>query len=418
MFAPKFEPGVDASTYPYPEQSDDWSYQRGATEGTTTSLFSPGQLPVLAALATNFTVFNKFFSSCPAPSMPHHMFSQSATSCGAVNNVPYTECNGVSPTVDDPEGPLGVQWPFVAGRPFALYPQRTIYDNLHANNISFKVYSNSTIGHYADLEMGRLLYYRKHFVGSHEFFRDVRSGDLPSFSWVMPANFDDNVMGAPSDDHPCHDMAKGEQFYKDTFEALRASPAWNETMWLLVFDDDGGVYDHMVPPHEGVPPPDAECNLNDGNVGCPEPFDFRRLGLRVGAIVASPWIPPGVVQEPTGPTNTSQWEHSSIPATVKELFGLPEFLTQRDAWAGSLTELLTNDEPSTQGPVHLPDAPAPATEQPPLDVTRRQARALDLMRRLREGPMPDLADLTYQTAHELLAQQWQEVVTKPDGAVG
>lgn len=317
--------------------------------------------------------------------------------------------------MDDPEGPWGVAWPFVPGRPFMLYPQRTIYDNLHAQNISFKIYSNSTIGHYADLEMGRLFYYRKHFVGTREFQEDVRSGNLPQFSWVMPANFNDNVFGAPSDDHPCHDMAKGEHFYKDTYEALRASPAWNETMWLLVFDDDGGVYDHIVPPHEGVPAPDAECNLNDGNVGCPEPFDFKRLGLRVGALVASPWIPPGVVQEPAGPTNTSQWEHSSIPATAKNLFGLSDFLTKRDAWAGSLTELITNTEPSNQGPMHLPDAPDVATEYPILEVTRRQTRALHLMSRVRDEPLVDLAEHTYQSAQDLLVKQWTEVMATPEG---
>ena len=67
------------------------------------------------------------------------------------------------------------------------------------------------------------------------------------------------------DDHPCHDVAKGERFLKDVYEALRASPAWNETLWLIFFDDAGSVYDHVVPPSEGVPAPEAPCDLVAGN---------------------------------------------------------------------------------------------------------------------------------------------------------
>jgi hypothetical protein len=64
-------------------------------------------------------------------------------------------------------------------------------------------------------------------------------------------------------------------------------------------------------------------------------------------------------QEPAAPTPTSQFEHSSIPATIKHLFGLPNFLTKRDAWAGSFHELLTLDAPRTDTPMHLPAAPPP-----------------------------------------------------------
>jgi len=43
-----------------------------------------------------------------------------------------------------------------------------------------------------------------------------------------------------------------------------------------------------------------------------------------------------VIHEPNGPQESSQYEHSSIPATVKKLFNLhSNFLTKRDAWAGT-----------------------------------------------------------------------------------
>ncbi|KAG6382624.1 hypothetical protein SASPL_157690 [Salvia splendens] len=84
-------------------------------------------------------------------------------------------------------------------------------------------------------------------------------------------------------------------------------------------------------PVEGVPNP-------DGIIG-PDPYysEFNRLGVRVPTLLISPRIDKGsVIHEPSGPTLTSQYEHSSIPTTVKKLFNLnSNFLTKRDAWAGT-----------------------------------------------------------------------------------
>ncbi|XP_037417013.1 non-specific phospholipase C2-like [Triticum dicoccoides] len=80
--------------------------------------------------------------------------------------------------------------------------------------------------------------------------------------------------------------------------------------------------------------------------------------VRVPAILISPWIEKGTVMHgPNGsPTPTSQFEHSSIPATVKKLFNLPQdFLTKRDAWAGTFEGVVqTRTEPRTDCPEQLP----------------------------------------------------------------
>ena len=67
-----------------------------------------------------------------------------------------------------------------------------------------------------------------------------------------------------------------------------------------------------------------------------------RLGLRLSAMLISPWVAKDTVfQQPShGPQPSSQFELSSVPATVKNLFNLTSFLTKRDAWAGNLEELL------------------------------------------------------------------------------
>ncbi len=60
-----------------------------------------------------------------------------------------------------------------------------------------------------------------------------------------------------NDMHPDHDMAEGEKFIKDVYEALRGGPAWNDTLFIVTFDEHGGFYDHVGPPGVGVPAPDG-----------------------------------------------------------------------------------------------------------------------------------------------------------------
>lgn len=155
-----------------------------------------------------------------------------------------------------------------------------------------------------------------------------------------------------NDDHPSHDVARGQRFVKEVYETLRASPQWNETALIITYDEHGGFYDHVPTPVVGVPQP-------DGIVG-PDPyyFKFERLGVRVPSFLISPWIEKGtVIHEPNGPTPTSQYEHSSIPATVKKLFGLhSNFLTKRDAWAGTFENYFKiRKTPRTDCPEKLPE---------------------------------------------------------------
>ncbi|KAK4488592.1 hypothetical protein RD792_004358 [Penstemon davidsonii] len=57
-----------------------------------------------------------------------------------------------------------------------------------------------------------------------------------------------------------------------------------------------------------------------------------------------------VLHGPSGPYPTSEFEHSSIPATVKKIFNLKEFLTKRDAWAGTFDCVLNRTSPRTDCP--------------------------------------------------------------------
>lgn len=445
-FAPKFAENGHPNRYPYSLQGDKFSALHGATEnGTAVTMFGPEQIPIKATLAQSFGVFNKLFTATPTASSPNHLFTQSATSCGMTSNVLYPDCGGNG----------------------TYFPQPTIYDSLRLHNVSFSLFMNSTCGldgkpchgedphdpdagsaiASPDVAMIGVARHKDRFMSQTIFYEQAANGSLPGLSWILPP--------LQACDHPCHDVAKGERILKDIYEALRAGPSWTRTLLFVAYDDAGGFYDHVVPPHEGVPADESPCIVPGVHSKCGHPFDFRRLGLRSTALLISPWVGRGVVfQEPQhGPFNSSQFELTSVPATIKHLFNLSFFLTKRDAWAGNFEELLLN-EPRTDAPLHLPDAPPPATPWTPpppkasdtfveavakdraafpapqhcsswhgeseelckgLNFTNlKQKRHLRLFAELLNVPAPDADQMTSEQAERWLARHWRKWMVSSD----
>uniref|UniRef100_A0A7N0RAG0 Uncharacterized protein n=1 Tax=Kalanchoe fedtschenkoi TaxID=63787 RepID=A0A7N0RAG0_KALFE len=286
--------------------------------------FHPDSIPVYKTLAAEFAVFDRWFSALPGPTQPNRLFVYSATSHGATSHVKKQLASG--------------------------YPQKTIFDSLHENGHSFGVYFQTIPATLFYRNMRKLKYIFKFHNYASKFKKDARSGKLPSLTVIEPRYFD--LKGMPAnDDHPSHDIANGQKLVKEVYETLRASPQWNETLLIITYDEHGGFYDHVQTPYLGVPNP-------DGNTG-PAPFFFKfdRLGVRVPTIMVSPWIRRGiVVSAPKGPAPNSEFEHSSIPATIKKIFNLKSnFLTRRDAWAGTFEGVASElASPRTDCPVRLP----------------------------------------------------------------
>ena len=424
-FDGKFGPGGDPHAYPYGPQSDANSGLHGATTGgVATTLFSPEQIPVKRAVAAEFGVFNRLYTAVPSASSPNHLFTQSGTSCGMTTNTLYDSCGG------------NTSW----------FPQDTIYDRLRDHNISFGLFINSTCGlngqdpchgenqddpnsasaiSTPDVAMEGVARHKDMFFSQELFYGHAKNGTLPGFSWLHPP--------IEACDHPCNDIAKGERLLKDIYEALRAGPGWNRTLFFIVYDDAGGYYDHVVPPFEGVAADEAPCIVPGAHASCGPAFDFKRLGLRSSAMLISPLVPKGAVfQEPQqGPFATSQFDLTSILATTKNLFNLSSFLTKRDAWAGSFTELLL-DEPRTDAPLHLPTPPMNVTPwedvggsedgaarhcssphgapeeacRAPTDVSRKQAGQLKLLAKLTASEPPE--DPDFAEAAAWIQDKWAE----------
>ena len=105
------------------------------------------------------------------------------------------------------------------------------------------------------------------------------------------------------------------------YGTLAANPrVFEKSLFLIVYDEHGGFYDHVAPPAAVVP---------DDTSGHAQ-FGFDRLGVRVPAILVSPWVGEGIADH-------TVYDHTSLPATLKTMFGLPRFLTARDAAAATTT---------------------------------------------------------------------------------
>ncbi|GAV91803.1 Phosphoesterase domain-containing protein, partial [Cephalotus follicularis] len=118
------------------------------------------------------------------------------------------------------------------------------------------------------------------------FKMHCKEGKLPNYVVIEQRFFD--LLSLPAkDDHPSHDISEGQNLVKEVYEALRASPQWKEILFLVVYDEHGGFYDHVPPPKIGVPSPD--------DIIGPAPYNYKfdSLGVRVPAILISPWIERG-----------------------------------------------------------------------------------------------------------------------------
>jgi len=289
------------------------------------SMFTNASLPILNTLAVEFGVFDRWFAALPGPTDPNRAFFMSGTSNGVISNF-----NGT------------------------LWNQQSYFDFLRLHKVSWRAY-------YQD-DPWAIMYFKDMFNADNhkyvftleQFFTDLKAGNLSQFTVLQPRMT--SAKGAPTWQHPDASVHAGEALYKQIYEELRASPFWDKLAFIITYDEHGGFYDHVPPPQEGVPSPGQKASNG---------FDFDRLGIRLPTILISPWIPKNtVIGTATGPTPTSQYDSTSIIATVNKIFGITDHMTPRDAWAGTFEkELLVLSSPRTDCPMKLPNVPTTTPEE-------------------------------------------------------
>jgi len=249
-------------------------------------------------LVTGYAVCDRWFSALPGPTIPNRLFAIAGQSGG-----------------DTDQPPHGVK----------IYKGvRTVFDCLDASLAGIP--KKDRWGYYFhDLPMLSLL--EQHItellpLGPHRiskignFFQRAKTGTLPAVSWIDP-NFQD--IGSSNDDHPPKsDLYDGQLLVKSIYDAVVGGgrSLFSKTLLIVTYDEHGGFFDHVSPSASGDSPP------------------FDRFGVRVPALLISPWIPAGTI-------DSVERSHASILRTILNRFAPRERLTARVDRAPDLSSLLS-----------------------------------------------------------------------------
>jgi phospholipase C len=339
---------------------DQWVPQKGTT---TMAHLNRQDIPFHFALADAFTICDAYHCSFMGATDPnrYHMWT------GWIGN----DGKGGGPVLDNSE----------AGYDWSTYPER-----LQKAGISWKVYQDKGegldqdhywgwgppyVGNYGDNSLLYFHQYQNAPEGSplaegartgtdigksgtlfDQFQQDVAANRLPAVSWIV----------APEaySEHPNWPANYGAWYVSQILDALTANPeVWSKTAFFLMYDENDGFFDHMVPPTpptsraQGLSTVDTTNELFTGNAEHAVTGPYG-LGVRVPMLVISPWSKGGWV-------NSEVFDHTSLIQFIEQRFagehpGLIEsnITKWRRAVAGDLTSAFDFKTPNSSK-VHLPN---------------------------------------------------------------
>jgi phospholipase C len=286
--------------------------------------FSSQQVPVTSFLARQFCTCDRWFSALPTSTQPNRtiaFFGQS----------PIYKTGGVQ-----------------------LIPvDNNIFSWMNTNGINWRVYNDGLSfftlypGLWGDV-------FGSNFKRYEHLAADLIQGDVPQVIIVEPSYYDSPHIGSdhPNDNHAPLAIGWGEQFLRNTYQAVIANPAvWANTLMVVYYDEHGGFYDHVAPPdfvnnNNANPPANPDGTSNN----------FDSLGPRIPAILVSPWVSPGTVCHDI-------FDHTSVLQFLAELFtpGMPysAAVSSRNAAAPGIKSISAalSDAQSSIPPPIPPSAP-------------------------------------------------------------
>jgi len=291
------------------EQGDTFRTTNVSRAAEAIEFWAEDKLNVMETLAKNFVLFDEWFCAVPGPTNPNRAYITSGTSHGHGQN----------------DNDFNI----------AALPQKSLFQQLSENNITWINYSN------ASFAPDSLFYSWTVSSGASktnikpltQFFTDAQAGQLPQVTYINPE------CCSVQSFHPPSSATDGQIFVKTIYEAIRASPQWDETLFIMTFDEHGGFADH-VPPPQNVPPGDNIIYTELAPDGKNVTFDFTRLGVRVPTYLISPWVGQGVIEH-GGKNNGKVYTHTSILAFLSNFFHMP-FLTPRVAFSSTFESLILN----------------------------------------------------------------------------
>ena len=286
------------------------------------SYFAWNSMQVFHALAQKFVVCDAWHCDMPGHTAPNRAFMHCATTGDLGIDVrddasldPYPETQGLD-----------------------RVNRLTLYEQIQDNNQTWKMY---WLGSNCDTDWLNTTVFSQQYsaatptqynvtqVPIANLFTDLSHGTLPFYSFIM--SFSD--LGPDTSMHPNSIVESGENLLACVYNALRASDYWSNTLLIVNFDENGGMYDHR-----GVPaasPPDEHAPVSKWQWrqgGTVYSFDFSVLGLRTPVLLISPWLQAGICSD--------QLQNTSILRFLQDLLTKAQpgslSLTHRDLNAPSI----------------------------------------------------------------------------------
>jgi phospholipase C len=327
-------------------------------------------VPVYDYLARSFQVCDRWFSSVPGPTWPNRLYAATGESDGTTAN----------------------------RRP-PIYDLDAFVRKLDAEDVSWCWYSHDpgTLrgidGRYRIEHDDEFAYFdRKTLFERQTFLDDAREGTLPAVSWIDPNFVDFRLFGPPgsNDDHPPSPPMAGQELVLSLLTAVMRSPQWKKSLLVITYDEHGGFYDH-VDPREFTPADDRPA--------------MRRYGVRVPALVVSPYVERGVshvVYDHTSIIKTILTRFCSRPEAAARSMGarvaaanhLGSLLTRpanrprgraSNQQLSALTERIAAWRRETYRATTLGEAAPAAAEEAPAALTDLQREVLAVAKRLRSA---------------------------------
>jgi phospholipase C len=294
----------------------------GETMNGYTSFTREG-IPNYWAYADNFVLSDHTFSSMYGPTFPEHLYTVGAYAGDAVDN--KNPIGGEGGYCADPEELVtaferGISekeereimeaeealdlenvtkyWTKIR----ACFDFEVLPDQLIEEGISWRYYADEGSWMNALLAIDHMYnskHWGKNIIPEENFIEDIKKGQLKKISWVVPGPNVNEHPGGPS-------VCVGENWTVDHVNAIMNSKFWKSTAIFITWDDFGGFYDHVAPPH----------------------YDKMGLGPRVPMIIISPWAKQGFVDK-------TEYEFSSVLKFMETVYGL-DCMTQRDCQADAM----------------------------------------------------------------------------------
>jgi phospholipase C len=267
-------------------------------------------LPYYYFMASNFATSDRWFSPAMSRTQPNRLYMLAATSAGH------------------------------AYPPTSALANQTIFDLLQSAGVTWKVYVTDLTHATPPVQDSSLnmftaaTKYPKNIVPVSQFLTDVANGSLPSVAYIDPG-FASGLDEHPGLDNsaPTGNVQVGSQYVSTLINGLMQSSSWQDSVFILTFDEFGGFYDHVAPQPAVSPDGIKPIDLLPGDI-CTQTTgptcDFVYTGYRVPLLVISPFTKKNYVSHTVA-------DYTAWLKLVETRFNLPS-LTKRDAAQMDMTE--------------------------------------------------------------------------------